>query len=156
MSSSDPGSTPSLGLVLVRIVTGLVLLAAGWDAWQGGVSAQIVERTAPRWAEAPEYVRAWGEQFVLKHPLAIANVVVWGQVVFGVLLFLGAFTRPVGIAAAFLFANAIFAAQSQHQPYALLLCASCLGCALSGAGRSIGADVFLNERLPGWLTWSRA
>ena len=34
-----------------------------------------------------------------------------------------------------------------------LLLACCAGCAISRAGRRAGADVFLDERAPGWLTW---
>lgn len=151
---ASPG-TPSFGLVLVRIATGALLIAAGWDKLRAGVSEDLVLRTRGEWAAAPDLVRAWGENVVLAHPWIFAQLVAWGELVLGAALFLGLLTRPAGLCTAFLFANAVFAVDGAHKSLALLLCVCGLACALSRAGRSAGADVFLDGRLPGWLTWSR-
>jgi uncharacterized membrane protein YphA (DoxX/SURF4 family) len=160
MAAADPapdtGSAPSFGLVLVRVATGFLLLAAGWQKLADGVSEDLVLRTAPQWAEAPGLVRDWGENVVLKHPWFFAHLVAWGELALGALLFLGLLTRPAGVFAAFLFANAVFAVDGGHKSLALLLCVCSLACAISRAGRSAGADVFADGRLPGWLTWTRA
>jgi len=153
---SGSSAAPSFGLVLVRIATGALLLYAGARKLEAGVSEDFVTRTAPAWAASPELVRAWGENVVLRHPWFFAQAVAWGEFVLGSLLFLGLLTRPAGILAAFLFANAVFAVDGSQKSLALLLAISCLACALSRAGRSAGADVFMDGRLPGWLTWSRA
>lgn len=155
-SKGSAGATPSFGLVIVRVATGMLLLYAGARKLEAGVGEDFVTRTAPAWAASPDIVRAWGENVVLRHPWFFAQLVAWGEVVLGALLFLGLLTRPAGILAAFLFANAVFAVDGSQKSLALLLAICCLACALSRAGRSAGADVFLDGKLPGWLTWSRA
>ncbi|MCY2961125.1 MAG: DoxX family protein [Planctomycetota bacterium] len=155
-SKGASGASPSFGLVLVRVATGAILLYAGAQKLEAGVGEDLVARTASGWAESPELVRAWGENVVLRHPWFFANLVAWGEVVLGACLFLGLLTRPAGILAAFLFANAVFAVDGSHKSLALLLGICCAACALSRAGRSAGADVFLDGKLPGWLTWTRA
>ncbi|MEY2807418.1 MAG: hypothetical protein RIR65_1835 [Planctomycetota bacterium] len=145
--------SPSWGLVLVRIVVGVVLLVAGWTKVSAGIGAEYVEATAPAWAAAPGFARAFGEEVVLKHPGFFAGLVAWGELVLGVAFFLGAFMRPLGLAGAFLFLNGVFVVDAALQPLCWLLLACCAGCAISRAGRRAGADVFLDERAPGWLTW---
>jgi uncharacterized membrane protein YphA (DoxX/SURF4 family) len=154
-SSSGGGARPSFGLVLVRVATGMFLLHAGLRAGHAGYSGDLVTATADQWAGAPGYVHGWGD-FVLRHPGLFADVCVWGAIVLGAALFVGFLTRPVGILAAFLCANVAFADGGLHRATALLLAVCALGCALSSAGRSAGADVFLESRLPWWLTWTRA
>lgn len=153
---SAAGEAPSFGLVIVRVVTGALLLHAGASKLEAGVGERLVTDTAPAWAAAPDLVRAWGENVVLRHPWFFAHLVAWGEVVLGAFLFLGLLTRPAGLLSAFLFANAVFAVEGSQRSLALLLAVCCLACALSRAGRSAGADVFLDGRLPGWLTWTRA
>lgn len=155
-SKGGSGATPSFGLVIVRVATGALLLYSGLRHLEAGISEDFVARTATGWADSPELVRAWGENVVLRHPWFFAQAVAWGELVLGALLFLGLLTRPAGILAAFLFANAVFAVDGSQKSLALLLAICCLACALSRAGRSAGADVFLDGKLPGWLTWSRA
>lgn len=154
-SSGSPGR-PSFGLVLIRIATGALLLVSGARRIADGVDDGFVTRTASAWAASPEWIRAWGERVVLPHAGVVASLVAFGEVVLGTCLFLGLLTRPAGIAAAFLFANGVFALSGSQSSLALLLAVCCAACALSRAGRSAGADVFLDERLPAWLTWTRA
>jgi uncharacterized membrane protein YphA (DoxX/SURF4 family) len=154
-STGASAATPSFGLVLVRIATGALLLVSGARKLEAGVSDELVARTAAGWASSPDLVRAWGENVVLRHPSVFANAVVFGELVLGTLLFLGFLTRPAGLLAAFLFANAVFAVDGSQKSLAAILCVCCLACALSRAGRSAGADVFADGRLPSWLTWTR-
>jgi len=155
-SGKSSGATPSFGLVLVRITTGALLLYAGMTHLEAGISADFVSRTAPAWAASPDLVRSWGENVVLQYPGLFAHLVAYGELILGGLLFLGFLTRPAGIAAAFLFANAVFAVDGSQKSLAALLAVCCIACALSRAGRSAGADVFADGALPRWLTWSRA
>ncbi len=154
-SAKGTSSGPSFGLVLVRVTTGALLLYAGKTHLEAGISEDFISRTAPAWAASPDLIRSWGEHVVLRHPWFFANLVAYGELVLGALLFLGLLTRPAGILAAFLFANAVFAVDGSQKSLAALLGVCCLACALSRAGRSAGADVFADSALPGWLTWSR-
>ncbi len=154
-SGSNAGARPSFGLVLVRIAAGAVLLHLGLRAGQAGVSADLVTGTSANWAETPEYVRQFGEAVVLQRPELSAHFAVWSAIVLGGALFLGFLTRPAGILAAILCTCAAFAAAGTDRWAAGLLAVCALGSALSSAGRSAGADVFLERRLPGWLTWTR-
>jgi thiosulfate dehydrogenase [quinone] large subunit len=154
-AGSSAGKTPSWGLVLVRIVVGWIVLKAGWGKVSGetGVSAELVTGTRDAIANAPGIVRWWGENVVLAHPMVFAYMIAWGELLGGFALFLGALTRPAGIALAFMFANFYFAGPESAQPLVLVLGVAALGCAISRAGRSMGADVFLDEKLPRWVTW---
>jgi uncharacterized membrane protein YphA (DoxX/SURF4 family) len=147
---------PSWGLVLIRIVVGALLLAAGVEKLANGVGEELVLGTKERVAAGPAFYRSFAEGVVYAHPWLFAKLIALGELLGGLALFLGAFTRPIGFALAFLFANFWFAAPPAMQPLALVMLTACLGCALSSAGRKAGADVFLVERLPRWLTWTTA
>jgi thiosulfate dehydrogenase [quinone] large subunit len=154
-TGSSAGKTPSWGLVLIRIVVGWIVLKAGWAKVSGetGVSAELVTGTRDAIANAPGIVRWWGENVVLAYPALFAILIAWGELLGGFALFLGALTRPAGIAVAFMFANFYFAGPVEAKYLVLLLAVCALGCAISRAGRSMGADVFLDEKLPRWVTW---
>lgn len=149
-------STPSWGLVLIRIVVGFVLLLSGARNLRDGVGEDLVVRTREAYAASPELVRDLGENVVLKHPWFFSQVVVFGEIVFGLCLFLGLLTRPAGFLASLLFLNGWFVVPEAYQTHCLVLAVCCFACGLSQAGRRSGADVFLEERLPRWLTWSSA
>ena len=153
---SDGSSGPSWGIVLVRIVTGGILLTAGWSKLEKGVDESLVLHTQQAFAQAPGFVRAWGENIVLPHPWFFAHLILWGELLGGLALFLGAFTRPAGLAVAFMFANFYFVGPVEQRTLVLLLATCGLACALSRAGLRAGADVFLVERSPAWTTWTRA
>lgn len=152
-AGSSAGGSPSWGLVLVRIAVGWIVLRAGWAKVSGGVSEELVTGTRDAIAHAPGFVKAWGEGVVLAHPWIFAHMIAWGELLGGIAFFLGALTRPAGILLAFMFANFYFAGPETAQQFALLLGIATLGCAISRAGRSMGADVFLDEKLPRWMTW---
>lgn len=155
----EPGgmndSPPSWGLVLVRITVGAILMYAGWPKVSGGVGPELVLGTRAAFEAAPDPLRWWGENVVLAHPRLFANLIAWGELLGGLALFLGAFTRPAGLAVAFLFANFFFVGPEDARTFVLLLGVSGLACSISNAGLRAGADVFFVERLPGWMTWNR-
>jgi uncharacterized membrane protein YphA (DoxX/SURF4 family) len=152
-SKPDPGPSPSWGLVLVRIAAGAILLKAGWMKVSGGVSDDLVLSTRAAFEKAPDFVRTWGENVVLPHPTIFSHLIAYGEFLGGLCLFLGALTRPAGAVVAFMFANFYFAGPESMQFFVFLLAVCGLGCSLSRAGRRCGADVFLDERLPRWITW---
>jgi uncharacterized membrane protein YphA (DoxX/SURF4 family) len=153
--SSDGSSGPNWGLVLVRIVSGAILLSAGWSKLTNGVDESLVLGTQQAFLEAPAFIRAWGQNVVLPHPWFFSHLILWGELLGGLALFLGAFTRPAGYAVAFMFANFYFVGPEQARSLVLLLSTCGFACAISRAGLRVGLDVFLVERLPAWATWLR-
>lgn len=148
--------TPSWGLVLIRVVVGFVLLVAGFGNLQTGVGAELVSRTSEAYAASPDLVRKLGENVVLEHPWFFSRLVVFGELAIGLCLFLGLLTRPAGFLGALLFLNGFFVVPEELRTQCVVLGVCCFACGLSRAGRRSGADVFLDERLPRWLTWSPA
>lgn len=147
---------PSWGLVLVRILVGGLLAVKAWMLLQSGAGEELVTGTRAAYAAAPGLVKGWGESVVLVHPWFFSKLALFGTLLGGVALFLGAFTRPFGFFLALVFANLFFVSEGADKLLALLLCACCLACAISRAGMRSGADVFLVEKLPAWTTWTRA
>jgi uncharacterized membrane protein YphA (DoxX/SURF4 family) len=146
---------PSWGLVLLRIVVGGLLAVQAWNMLQSGAGEELVSATREAYAAAPGIVKSWGEGVVLVHPWFFSKLALVGTLLGGVCLFLGAFTRPAGFFLALVFANMFFVSEGADRLLALLLCACCSACALSRAGMRSGADVFLQEKLPVWATWTR-
>ncbi len=146
---------PSWGLVLLRILVGGLLIVEAWNRLQNGQGEELVLGAREAYAAAPGMVKAWGENVVLPHPWFFSHVALYGTLVGGMALFLGALTRPAGYGLAFLFANAFVVCDGPERLLALVLAVCCLACAMSRAGMRSGADVFLQERLPVWMTWSR-
>jgi uncharacterized membrane protein YphA (DoxX/SURF4 family) len=147
---------PSWGLVLVRILVGGLLAVQAWNMLQTGAGEELVTGTRAAYAAAPGIVKSFGESVVLVHPWFFTKLALFGTLAGGVALFLGAFTRPVGFFLAFLFLNMFFVSEGTDRLLALILGACCLACAMSRAGMRSGADVFLLEKLPVWVTWTRA
>jgi uncharacterized membrane protein YphA (DoxX/SURF4 family) len=147
---------PSWGLVLVRILVGGLLAVQAWNMLQGGAGEELVNGTRQAYAAAPGVVKGFGESVVLVHPWFFSKLALFGTLLGGACLFLGALTRPAGFFLAFLFLNVFFVSDGPVRMLALVLGACCLACAMSRAGMRSGADVFLLEKLPVWLTWTRA
>lgn len=147
---------PSWGLVLVRIVVGFVLLSAGFGKLQNGVSESLVLGTRQGFEHAPAFVRTWGENVVLVHPWFFAHLIMVGELLGGTALFLGALTRVAGLAMTFMFLNFVLVGPEEARNLNLVMGVCCFACGISRAGRRAGADVFLDERLPMWMTWTRS
>ena len=147
---------PSWGLVLVRILVGGLLAVQAWNMLQSGAGEELVTGTREAYAAAPGVVKGFGESMVLVHPWFFSNLALFGTLLGGVALFLGALTRPFGFFLAFVLLNMFFVSAGSERLLALTLGACCLACAMSRAGMRSGADVFLVEKLPVWATWMRA
>jgi len=150
---STPLSPPSWGLVLVRIAVGFIVMRAGWGKISQGVGEELVTGTKEAFAAAPSYLRWWGEHVVLPHPKVFAQLIAWGELLGGAALFVGALTRPAGLALALMFANFYFVGPEGEQPLVLLLAAGSFAVFLSSAGERCGVDGILASKLPRWLTW---
>lgn len=148
--------TPSWGLVLVRIVVGFLLMLSGWQHLQAGGDLAIVTHTREAYAAGGEFMRTIGRDVVLAHATAFDRAIVLVELLCGVGLFLGLLTRPAGFVAALLFTAAVFLLPAEQRATCALLAACCFACGLSRAGLRSGADVFLEDRLPAWLTWTRS
>ncbi len=146
---------PSWGLVLLRILVGGLLAVQAWNLLQGGTGEELVTGTREAYAAAPGVVKSFGESVVLVHPWFFSKVALFGALLGGMCLFLGVLTRPVGLLLTLLFLNVFFVSEGPDRMLALILGACCLACAISRAGMRSGADVFLQEKLPVWLTWTR-
>jgi uncharacterized membrane protein YphA (DoxX/SURF4 family) len=151
-------SEPSGGLVLVRIVSGLVLLVHGWG-WlaRPGLDGMAIQRTVvSSIASQNGLVAWWGESVLLSNPAAIAFLWRWAALVLGLCLALGALTRPAGTLAAVFLLHGLVYGPASEETLCLVLATCVLGAALSGAGRSLGLDAALDRELPKWLTWAPA
>ena len=145
------------GLFLVRITVGLLLVTQGWSAVQEvePVGSELRASVEARLADHPGVLAWWGETVLLQSPDGAAFVWRWGLLVFGLLLCLGALTRPAGLFAAFLMANAwAFGPTELSEPF-LLAVACCLSASIAGSGRHFGLDSIFDQHFPSWMTWVR-
>lgn len=141
-NTTAPSAAPSLGLLVLRVVVGAIFAAHG--------AQKIFEFTLPG---------TIGSFAGMGIPLPeIAGPVV--ELIGGILLILGLFTRPVGILLAI---DMIVALIAVHLPAGLwvgeggyefvaVLGAAALALALTGAGRFSLDGAFLRGRAPAWLS----
>jgi uncharacterized membrane protein YphA (DoxX/SURF4 family) len=149
-------SRPDWGTVILRIGLGAWLLHHASVLLDDGVGAWLVENTAHRIAEAPDAYTWFGQNVVLRFPLAIAWLIVAGQLAAGCALFVGAFVRPACAGVMFLMLNVFFAGAESRQEFAALVALCALACFVANAGTRLGLDQYLVGRWPVLLTWSRA
>lgn len=151
--AASSGDAPNWSLALLRLYVGWVFFSAGYAKIVGDVGARMVTDQSARIAESPNWYRWFGEDVVLQHPELFAALIQWGEFVGGVLLFLGALTRPVGFAFAFMLLNFYYCGPASQQGYVLLLLVCALALAISRAGHRAGLDGWIGPSLPRWLTW---
>jgi uncharacterized membrane protein YphA (DoxX/SURF4 family) len=151
-ASASSGAAPSWGLVLVRIYVGWILVSAGWMKLRNGVGEELVSSTRDRIQSAPHWYRWFGEDVVLAHPQSIAVLIIWGELIGGALLFLGALVRPVSVGVMFLMLNLYVAGPAMMESLTSLIGVCALAFFVSRAGRRLGVDGLLVGRLPRWLT----
>jgi putative oxidoreductase len=144
-NTTAPSAGPSLGLLVLRIVVGAVFAAHG--------AQKIFEYTI---AGTVGSFSGMG----IPLPEIAAPVVAFVELIGGILLVLGLFTRPVGILLAI---DMIVALVAVHLPAGLwvgeggyefvaVLGAGALALALTGAGRFSLDGAFLRGRAPAWLS----
>ena len=148
---------PTAGLVLVRLVCGLVFVSHGWrwiseDTLGGAQVRSAVDAALVHGRSGFDW---WGREVLLSNPDAVAFLWTWMALLAGVCLFLGALTRPMGTIAAFFLLNGWMFGPETHRLLFLVLAMSCLACAIGRAGRRFGMDRMFDQYFPGWLTWNR-
>ncbi|AXL13415.1 DoxX family protein [Microbacterium foliorum] len=144
-NTTAPSAAASLGLLVLRIVVGVIFAAHG--------AQKVFEYTIPGTIGSFE---GMGIPF----PEIAAPLVAFVELIGGILLALGLFTRPVGVILAVDMIVALFAV---HLPAGLwvgeggyefvaVLGAAALALAFSGAGRFSLDGAFLRGRAPAWLS----
>lgn len=144
-NTTAPSAAASLGLLVLRIVVGVIFAAHG--------AQKVFEYTIPGTIGSFE---GMGIPF----PEIAAPLVAFVELIGGILLALGLFTRPVGVILAVDMIVALFAV---HLPAGLwvgeggyefvaVLGAATLALAFSGAGRFSLDGAFLRGRAPAWLS----
>jgi len=147
----------SWALVLVRLTVALLLLTQGWSAIQAGTpdGGDLQGSVSSRLADQNGMLQWWGETVLLNNPDGAAFLWRWGLFLLGLLLTLGALTRPAGLFAAFLMLNAWAFGPAYLSETFLLAVACCLSASISGSGRHFGLDSIFDQHFPSWLTWVR-
>lgn len=150
------GTEPTLGLVLLRVVMGLVLVKHGWSWLRGGgLDGHRIRGLVEHRVQDTSGLVAWfGESVLLDNPAAIAFFWRWGALLLGVALATGTLTRPAGWLSALFLLGSMAYGDPADSLLAFVLAVIGIGCALGSAGRRAGLDAELDERLPGWLTWT--
>jgi putative oxidoreductase len=144
-NTTAPSAAASLGLLVLRIVVGVIFAAHG--------AQKVFEYTIPGTIGSFE---GMGIPF----PEIAAPLVAFVELIGGILLALGLFTRPVGVILA---VDMIVALIAVHLPAGLwvgeggyefvaVLGAAALALAFSGAGRFSLDGAFLRGRAPAWLS----
>lgn len=138
-------TAPSLGLLVLRLVTGAIFAAHG--------AQKIFEFTLPGTVEA---FAGMG----IPLPEIAGPLVAFLELIGGILLMLGFLTRPVGVLLA---VDMLVALVAVHLPAGLwvdaggyefvaVLGAAALALALTGAGRFSLDGAFLRGRAPAWIS----
>ncbi|MGJ0389765.1 DoxX family protein [Microbacterium sp. CGR1] len=144
-NTTAPSAATSLGLLVLRVVVGAVFAAHG--------AQKIFEYTIPG------TIGSFAGMGVPLPEIA-APVVAFIELIGGILLALGLFTRPVGILLA---ADMVVALFAVHLPAGLwvgeggyefvaVLGVAALALAFTGAGRFSLDGAFLRGRVPAWLS----
>lgn len=144
-NTTAPSPAASLGLLLLRLVVGAIFAAHG--------AQKIFEFTIPG------TIGSFADMGVPLPEIA-APAVAFIELIGGILLILGLFTRPVGVLLA---VDMIVALIAVHLPAGLwvgeggyefvaVLGVAALALALTGAGRFSLDGAFLRGRAPAWLS----
>jgi len=143
-NTTAPSASASLGLLVLRVVVGLIFAAHG--------AQKIFEYTLPG------TIGSFADMGVPLPEIA-APVVAFVELIGGILLALGLFVRPVGILLAI---DMLVAIVAVHLPAGLwvgeggyefvaVLGVAALALAFTGAGRFSLDGAFLRGRAPAWL-----
>lgn len=155
MAARSP-SHPTWGLVLVRMVLGLLLLThAQRDFTADGPTPDALGAAVGAPLEtAPAFVRDTARSWVADHPVGVAAIWRYGELLIGLSLVLGALVRPFATLGAVAAILGLLWAPNGPQDLHVLALACFAACAVARAGRRMGLDRALDARAPGWLTWT--
>jgi uncharacterized membrane protein YphA (DoxX/SURF4 family) len=139
-----------LGLVLIRMVTGILLVLHSWEmiARSDGVPNLLAgaDLTSPLFIW-------WGENLLAENPAFFSGVIVWTEFLGGAALFLGALVRPMGLLLTAVMVCCAVSDEGLLRYAEILIAANTLGCAVSGAGCAFGLDAIFVQHFPRWVTW---
>jgi uncharacterized membrane protein YphA (DoxX/SURF4 family) len=139
-----------LGAILLITDAGKLLRAEPFRVEMVQFIDMMLKR--PGWAWYQDFLRA----VVLPHAALFSDLVMIGELVAGICLLAGLFTRAGGVIAMLLFLNYMFSKgrwflSPDSEDAAVFF--SALVVALGAAGRAFGVDVFLARRWPRSLIW---
>ncbi len=155
LGRSEDRCSPLAGLA-PRLFTGYFFLKYGLTKVTGGFGGEGLRSLLAEWRSESRYDFYVPFMDAILMPFAdvIAFVTMWAEVLIGVLLLLGLFTRGAALAGILLCANFAFATGapllSTERPiyFTVLL----LTVYLTAAGRVLGLDSLLRGVLPRWST----
>lgn len=161
--SAAPGPRPQTtgaAFALLRLFVGLMFLVSGIEKWRWIGSHQMVT-TATRIAEAQQGTALQGysnflTQTVVPHSVLFTGLVVVGEILVGLLLTLGLFSRVAALYALGL--NLVYLLGYWHlgAPWQMLNEAFLMlefAFLMVGPGRTFGLDARLARWRPGWILW---
>ncbi len=153
MSSSKTHSVNVLCLLPLRLAVGIAFLVAGQAKiaagnWGAAYETRLSEFVTANLENAFQFYRPVLESVVLPHAGKFAVLVAWGELLVGVSIFLGLFTRFGALAGIFIIVNYTFAIGLGLWVPSLetLFLWSLVTLLISSAGRGMGADQVLRSR----------
>jgi thiosulfate dehydrogenase [quinone] large subunit len=144
-------------LVLLRIYLGVIFLLAAWPKLGGDFTPGLtgfLQKVALE--NGHPFYREFVRRVVLPNALLFASLITWGELLVGVTLVLGLFTRFSAGVALVLVVNYMLAKgawfwtpSSNDAAFAVISLALLIG----AAGRTLGLDAFLARRWPRSPFW---
>ena len=145
-------------LAVLRIFLGVKLLVAGLEKWkwiaESGLGPKLsdwIHHGAPIYWYVP-----FLENTVLRNSALFTWIVVFGEVILGLLLIFGLYTRIAGFLAIIMLLNYMFATWNlgfQWQGLNQALIGIAFTCMMTGAGRVFGLDVSNAFKNPKSIWW---
>jgi uncharacterized membrane protein YphA (DoxX/SURF4 family) len=147
---------PLAYLLPLRVLFGLILLLEGWSKLQGDwLHGTPLATTLGNWLDAdkPYGFFAPVVRMAYAHPKIFGALVTIGEAAVGLSLLAGVLTRVGGaLGALMLFSFALGSGQGLVPPgNALVMAVVCVLFVFAPAGRFLGVDAVLVNRLPRWM-----
>jgi len=147
---------PLAALVPLRLLFGVIMVLEGWSKFQGGwLHGTPLLATLNGWVDAskPYHFFLPIVESARAHPKIFGSLVALGELVVGISMLLGLFSRlGAFVGAVMLFSFAFGAGQRLAPPgNALVMAAVFATFVLLPPGRVLGLDQALRARLPRWL-----
>lgn len=142
---------PGWPVALLRAYLGLMFIPAGWGKVSAGAdwAARLPGFLQGHLADMPGWYQVVTQGFLLPHAATFAYLVAWGELLIGVALLVGAFSRLAAALGAFMVLNFLLAKglplfmTMNHDALVIWLFVLV---ALTGAGRVWGLDGWLRQR----------